>query len=124
MKLLLDTHALIWAATDPDRLSPKAREAIGDTGNDVWVSAISGWEIVIKRARGRLTFPDPDRTMLRHLGFTELPIELAHAAEVGRLPDVHRDPFDRMLVAQARHERMKLVTADQTLAEYDVDRLW
>ncbi|HET8930127.1 MAG TPA: type II toxin-antitoxin system VapC family toxin [Acidimicrobiales bacterium] len=124
MRLLLDTHALIWAARDPGRLSARAAAAIRDQDNDVWVSAASGWEIAIKRARGRLNFPDPDREMLGQLGMTELSIALVHGAEVARLPDHHRDPFDRMLIAQARVEQLSLVSADGAIAAYDVEVCW
>lgn len=121
MKLLLDTHALIWAATDVDRLSVRAADAIRDPNNDVHVSAITGWEIAIKRARGRLQFPDVDRTMLESLRLTELPVLLRHTAAVGALPEHHRDPFDRMLIAQAQCDRLVLATADPRLAAYGVE---
>lgn len=124
MRLLLDTHALIWAAADPDRLSGRAAEAIADPGNDVHVSAVSAWEVAIKRARGRLRFPDVDTGLLRTLRFAGLPIALEHAVEVGRLPVHHRDPFDRMLVAQARTDDLTLVTRDRLLEPYDVALWW
>lgn len=124
MRLLLDTHALIWAAADRDRLSERAADAIADPDNDVYVSAVSGWEVAIKRARGRLRFPDVDRGLLRALRFAELPIGLGHAVEVGLLPVHHRDPFDRMLVAQARVDDLTLVSSDRLLAPYDVALWW
>lgn len=124
MRLLLDTHALIWAARAPDRLSDAAVAAISDPDNDVYVSAVTGWEVAIKRARGRLRFPDVDRTMLDALQMTELPVSLAHAAEAGSLPGHHRDPFDRMLVAQARVDGLSLVTRDQAMEPYEVARHW
>lgn len=124
MKLLVDTHALIWAARDPGRLSERAHDELRNPENDVWVSAVSGWEIALKRARGRLRFPDPDRKMLSTLGFRELPVSLVHAAELAILPDHHRDPFDRMLIAQARHERFTLVSTDRVFDDYDVDLVW
>ena len=124
MRLLLDTHALIWAARDADRLSDRAADAIRDPANDVHVSAVSGWEIAIKRARGRLRFPDVDRAMLAALRLTELPVTLRHAAEVGRLPDHHRDPFDRMLVAQARADDLTIVSQDSALSAYGVAVIW
>lgn len=95
-----------------------------DPGNDVAVSAVAGWEIAIKRTLGRLRFPDPDRTMLDRLGMTELLITLAHAAEVAMLPEHHRDPFDRMLIAQARADKLTLVSTDRAFAAYDVDVYW
>jgi PIN domain nuclease of toxin-antitoxin system len=122
--LLLDTHALIWAATDPGRLSERAAAAISDPENDVYVSAVSGWEVATKRARGRLRFPDVERQLLAALQLTELPVTLGHASEVGRLPGHHRDPFDRMLVAQARSDQLTIVSRDQALAAYDVTLHW
>ncbi len=124
MRLLLDTHALIWTAADPTRLSERAVAAITDPGNDVYVSAVSGWEVAIKRARGRLRFPDVDRDLLRTLRLAELPITLRHAVEAGHLPAHHRDPFDRMLVAQARVDDLMLVTRDRLLEPYDVALWW
>lgn len=124
MNLLLDTHALIWAAADPAMLSSGASEAMRDPANDVFVSAVSGWEISIKRARGRLRFPDVDRPMVAALRFTELPVTLAHGAEAGGLPAHHRDPFDRMLIAQGRVEGLTVVSRDQAFTDYDVALLW
>ena len=124
MRLLLDTHALIWAATDPARLSERAASAIADPEHDVFVSAASAGEVGIKRARGRLRFPDVDAAMLAALQMHELPISLRHAVEVGGLPQHHRDPFDRMLVAQARVDAMTVVSRDRLLAAYDVAVLW
>lgn len=124
MRLLLDTHALIWAARDPERLSGRARSVIADPDNDVAASAVNGWEIAIKRSRGRLIFPQPDRTMLATLGLTELTVTLDHARELSKLPDHHRDPFDRMLIAQAQHEQLHLVSADRAFDAYDVEVLW
>lgn len=124
MRVLLDTHALIWAAADAEKLSERAAEIIRDPANDVFVSAVSGWEIAIKRARGRLRFPDVDRDMLAELQFHELPVTLAHGAEAGGLPPLHRDPFDRMLIAQGRIEGCTIVSRDRIFAEYDANALW
>lgn len=124
MKILLDTHALIWAAVDPDRLSERAEEVIVDSRNDVYVSAVSAWEIAIKRAKGLLRFPDLDDRVLRALRFMELPVSIHHGSAVGRLPIHHRDPFDRMLVAQARSESMTIVTRDSMITAYDVRTCW
>lgn len=124
MKLLLDTHALIWAASDVARLSDRAAAAIRDPGNDVYVSAVSGWEISIKRGRGRLRFPEVDRAMLGALRLTELPVLLRHAAEIATLPDHHRDPFDRMLIAQTRADDLTLVSRDHAFDAYEVPVLW
>lgn len=124
MRLLLDTHALIWAATDASRLSTTASAAIAEPAHDVHVSAVSGWEIAIKRSRGRLRFPDVTAAMLATLGMDELPVTLRHAEELATLPDHHRDPFDRMLVAQARADRLTIVSRDPRLADYEVALLW
>lgn len=124
MRLLLDTHALIWSATDPDQLSDVAATAIRDPENDVFVSAVSGWEIAIKRSRGRLRFPDVDRAMLASLRLTEFPVTLAHAAAIAHLPDHHRDPFDRMLIAQARADDLTVVTRDRAFDAYEVSLAW
>jgi PIN domain nuclease of toxin-antitoxin system len=124
VKLLLDTHTLIWMATDPGQLSEPAATAITDPTHDVYVSAVSGWEISIKRARGRLRFPDVNREMLRALRLTELPVTLRHTAGIAALPDHHRDPFDRMLVAQARTDDLTIVTRDPAIASYDVAVHW
>ena len=124
MRRLLDTHALIWAAADPARLSAAAAEAIRDPENDVYVSAVTAWEVAIKRAVGRLRFPDVDRELLSSLRFAELPISLDHAAEAGRLPPHHRDPFDRMLIAQARVDGLVVVSADRSFEPYEVARRW
>jgi PIN domain nuclease of toxin-antitoxin system len=124
VKLLLDTHALIWMARDHERLSERAASALRDPSHDVFVSAVSGWEIAIKRARGRLRFPDVDREMVSALQLTELPVALRHAAEIGTLPHHHRDPFDRMLIAQARTDGLTLVSRDQAFSAYDVAVHW
>jgi PIN domain nuclease of toxin-antitoxin system len=124
VRLLLDTHALIWAAADPGRLPGRARDALTDPGNVVLVSAATVWEIAIKRARGRLRFPPVDDALLDRAGYRDLAISRAHAAAVEDLPDHHADPFDRMLVAQARTDDLVLLTADEAVRRYDVRWLW
>ncbi len=120
MELLLDTHAFIWwSAVDP-RLIEGARAAIADPGNRVIVSAVSIWEIAIKRATGKLVFDDDILQVLTQTGFDSLDITPAHAAAVGALPMHHADPFDRLLVAQARAERLVLVSQDRRLLPYGV----
>jgi PIN domain nuclease of toxin-antitoxin system len=124
VRLLLDTHAFLWAAADPDQLKPKARAAIEDSGNEVLVSAAVAWEISVKLALGKLTVPaDPAvwfPARVHSLGFQELAITAAHALGVGGLPNVHRDPFDRIMIAQAQIEGLTLVTRDSENQKYPV----
>ena len=123
MRLLLDTHALLWALAEPDRLDARAREALQDGRNEVLVSAASIWEIAIKRAAGKLRAPDDLLDVIAASGFGTLAITAGHATLAGALPPNHRDPFDRMLVAQAQVESLTIVTRDQRLVAYDVDVL-
>jgi PIN domain nuclease of toxin-antitoxin system len=120
MNLLLDTHVLLWWLDDPAQLSEVAGTAIRDGANVVWVSAATAWEIVIKKTLGKLDAPDNLDEVLRECRFTPLPITIAHALAVQSLPMHHRDPFDRMLVAQARAEGMTIVTHDPKVLEYPV----
>jgi PIN domain nuclease of toxin-antitoxin system len=120
VNLLLDTHALIWALTNDPRLSPAAREALEDGSNPVFVSAVSAWEIVIKKSLGKLKAPDNYQEELDAHAFTALDVTTAHALRVGALPDHHQDPFDRFLVAQAQVEGLTLVTRDANVQRYDV----
>lgn len=121
MRLLLDTHILLWTLLTPGRLPSAARDALADDANDTVVSVASVWEIAIKHALGRLNVPvDRLDELIAELGCTLLPITLPHAIAAGALPRLHNDPFDRMLIAQARHEALTLVTADVTLRRYDV----
>jgi PIN domain nuclease of toxin-antitoxin system len=119
MRLLLDAHALMWWAADID-LSSAAREAIADAGNEVWVSAATAWEISIKRARGRLDWPEDIVAAIQQNGFIALSIRVEHAIAAGELPPIHGDPFDRMLVAQAQSEGLTVVTRDADIARYEV----
>ena len=121
MILLLDTHVLLWAAHDPDKLSAKARAAIIEPANELWFSAASIWEVAIKATIGRSDFEFDAGVLRRALvenGYVELAVDSRHAAEVAALPRIHRDPFDRLLVAQARIEGCQLLTVDRTLADY------
>ena len=121
MKLLLDTHLLLWAAEDSPRLSPAARALINDPINDLFFSAASLWEIAIKRGLGRDDFKVEPRVLRRGLvdnGYTELPITGAHTLTLDLLPPLHRDPFDRILVAQALSEGFTLLTVDSLVAQY------
>ena len=120
MRLLLDTHALLWTLDDPARLRAEAREAIEDERNDVFVSAASAWEIAIKRALGKLVAPDDIEAGVSQQGFSPLHVAFQHARVAGALPRHHEDPFDRMLIAQAQSEGLTLVTRDARMAAYAV----
>jgi PIN domain nuclease of toxin-antitoxin system len=121
MIFLLDTHLLLWAALDDPRLSREARRVISDDDNELMFSAASVWEVGIKAAKGRADFTISPRVFRRSLlqnGYDELAITALHGIEAGALPQIHGDPFDRMLVAQARTEGIPLLTADDRLAAY------
>ena len=121
MKLLLDTHLLLWAAGDPDRLSAAARALIGVPENEVWFSAASVWEVAIKSGLGRADFQVNPRLLRRGLldnGYHELPVGSEHAVAIDSLPPLHKDPFDRLLVAQAMVEGITLLTSDAMVAQY------
>jgi PIN domain nuclease of toxin-antitoxin system len=121
MKLLLDTQLLLWAAGDPSRLSAAATALISEPENELFFSAASLWEIAIKHGLGRPDFKVDARVLRRGLldnGYSELPIGSAHAVAIGSLPDIHKDPFDRILVAQSTVEGITLLTADGLVAQY------
>lgn len=119
MKLLLDSHVLLWWLADSEEIAGDAADQI-ERADEVFVSAASVWEIEIKRAKGKLTSPADLRWRLAQSGFQELMISGKHAEEAARLPDHHSDPFDRMLVAQARIENLTLMTADDQIPRYRV----
>jgi PIN domain nuclease of toxin-antitoxin system len=121
MKLLLDTHLLLWAAAMPGRLSPSARALLADPEHELLFSAASIWEVAIKAAMGRPDFRANARLLRRGLldnGYVEVPVTSQHAVEIDSLPAIHRDPFDRILVAQARVEGVEFVTTDEVVARY------
>lgn len=122
-RLLLDTHALVWWSSDVPQLNSLAHDEIADPRNEVFVSAITGWEIAVKRAKGRISAPDNLGTVIEDRGFTHLPLTFRHAEQAGSLPMHHRDPFDRFLVAQAQIEGLVLVTRDARIRLYDVPTL-
>jgi len=121
LKLLLDTHLLLWAAGHPDRLSVEARAVIDSPDNELLFSPASLWEVVIKRGLGRDDFKVDARLLRRGLldnGYSELPIVSDHVVAIESLPPIHKDPFDRVLVAQALVEGVTLLTTDALLARY------
>lgn len=121
MKFLLDTHIILWAAGEPEKLSESARDMLNDYRNSLYFSVASLWEIVIKRGVGRADFKVDAhrlRKMLILNGYTELPITSEHVLRVETLPEIHKDPFDRILIAQARSEAMLLLTVDAFVIEY------
>jgi PIN domain nuclease of toxin-antitoxin system len=124
VNLLLDSHVLLWWLEDAPRLGLEARDAVADPSSTVYVSAASAWEIAIKAALGRLRGRGQVARWLpgaiAHYRFVELPVTVRHAVEVESLPRYHADPFDRLLVAQARVEGLTLVTADAAIRRYDV----
>lgn len=123
-RLLLDTHALLWWLSGDSSLGERARAAIADPRNVVFVSAASGWEISIKRAIGKLRVEAEDLdSIVEEEGFTHLPITFFHGTQAGTLPQHHKDPFDRMLVAQAQAEGLTIVTADAEISDYGVQVL-
>ncbi|MEK7475900.1 MAG: type II toxin-antitoxin system VapC family toxin [Candidatus Coatesbacteria bacterium] len=124
MKLLLDTHILLWAMAGDERMRPAARRAITDSANTVYVSAASAWEIAIKAGLGRVRIPPNTSKWLpaeiERSQFLALPVTIDHALAVERLPRHHNDPFDRLLVAQAKADGLTLVTHDRNLCRYDI----
>ena len=121
MRILLDTHVLLWAVGESDRLPEAARKWLEDSNNEVFFSAASLWEIAIKASLGREDFQvDPAQILevMPETGFSELPVKAQHAVEVSRLPMIHKDPFDRLLVAQSKVEPMLLLTNDELLVSY------
>jgi len=121
MKLLLDTHLLLWAAGTPDRLPAGARELLDDPQNEPIFSSASLWEVAIKQSLGRADFRVDARLLRRGLldnGYGELPITSEHAVALDGLPSIHKDPFDRILIAQAMVEGITLLTADPLVAQY------
>ena len=125
MRVLIDTHVWLWMWSEPEKLRNETRTIVEDPETELHVSAVSAWEISVKAHAGRLRLPTDAGDWLadaRHLAdVTQLPITFAHASRAGNLPDHHRDPFDRMLVAQAQIESLALVTADPQLAAYPVE---
>jgi PIN domain nuclease of toxin-antitoxin system len=121
MRLLLDTHVLLWWLADDRRLGLNTRALIEDADNSVYVSAASAWEISIKRGLGKLKAPESLDAIILDEGFEQLDISFLHGERAGALPPLHHDPFDRMLVAQALAEQMTLISSDKVMAGYGLD---
>jgi PIN domain nuclease of toxin-antitoxin system len=128
VRILIDTHALLWWLFDDARLSHSARDTISVADNEILVSAASAWEIATKRRIGKLPeagdIVERLQTYIRKARFTELDISIAHASLAGNLPGPHRDPFDRMLIAQAKLLHIPIITIDTTFSDYGVTALW
>ena len=128
MRALLNTHAFIWWVTDDSQLSANARNVIADSGNILFLSVVSAWEIVIKNKLGKLTLPEPvEQYIPGRLAinrFESLPIQMSHVLQVASLPSIHRDPFDRILIAQSQVENLPIVTIDQQITQYLVQTIW
>lgn len=118
-RVLLDTHVLLWWLADDPELGTNARAVISDGNNEIYVSAASSWEISIKKRNGKLTGPDNIDSIVEQERFIKLPISLVHGELAGQLPDHHKDPFDRMLIAQAQTEKLTILTADEKIQQYD-----
>jgi PIN domain nuclease of toxin-antitoxin system len=128
MRLLLDTVTFLWVISDGPDLSGRVRELVVDPENDVYLSAVSAWEIAVKHALGRLPLPDlPERFVpeqRRHQGIEELPLDGESALHLNRLAMLHKDPFDRMVVCQAITQRLLLLTPDDLISQYPVRAAW
>ena len=128
MNVLIDAHTFLWWNTDDPLLSRRAKEIIANGQNEVFLSAASIWEIVIKTVKGRLVLPEPPAQYIsRRMSlyrFRPLPIQISHAVHVYELPPYHNDPFDRMLIAQSRLEALPLVTNDEDIRRYELETIW
>lgn len=128
MKGLLDTHTFLWWITENPQLSPRVREIVSNGDNVLFLSAVSGWEMVIKAKLGKLHLPENLEGFISEQlavnAINTLPVQMSHALHVYSLPDLHRDPFDRMLVAQAQLEKLPILTIDPQIAQYLVETIW
>jgi PIN domain nuclease of toxin-antitoxin system len=128
MNALLDTHTFLWWVTDAPQLSETARSFIANPDNKIFFSVASGWEILIKVGTGKLSIPDePNIYITSRLidnRFEVLPIDLPHVLQIAKLPDNHRDPFDRIIIAQSQVARMPILTIDRLIVQYAVDVIW
>jgi PIN domain nuclease of toxin-antitoxin system len=120
MRYLLDTHIFVWFVTEPEKLGQEMHDSLRDFGNEVYLSAATFWEIAMNRNRGRMNFPGDVAEEMLAANFVELPVTGAHYEAAVALPEIHKDPFDRLLVAQALTEGLVLVTRDKLLSAYNV----
>ncbi len=128
MRILLDTHAFLWSVMDDPKLSDRARSNFLDADNELLISAVTGFEIAVKYALGKLELAEPPRDFMenriRNNALTQLPISLSHTYRLSHLPLHHRDPFDRLLISQALEEDIPLLSADSAFGLYDVEVIW
>ena len=128
MNVLLDTHAFLWWVVDDSQLSTTAKAIIVEPTNTIYLSVVSAWEIIIKERTGKLSLPESPETYipsrLTANRFVTLPVEMPHVLKVASLPDHHRDPFDRLLIAQSQVENLSLLTVDHLIGQYSVDIIW
>ena len=128
MRILLDTHAFLWSVTEDTRLSDRARSTFLDADNELLISAVTGFEITVKYALGKLELAEPPREFIenriRNNALGRLPISLAHTYRLSHLPHHHRDPFDRLLISQALEEDIPVLSADSAFGLYDVEVIW
>jgi PIN domain nuclease of toxin-antitoxin system len=128
MQVILDTNAFLWWVTDDDKLSKAARTIISEPQNTIFFSVASAWEIVIKYQLGKLPLPDPPKLYIpnrvKHYGFIILAIELKEVLRITNLATHHKDPFDRILIAQGQSQKLPIITSDKKFALYDVDIIW
>jgi PIN domain nuclease of toxin-antitoxin system len=128
MRYLLDTHAFLWFVTDDSRISPKAKSIIKDNHNEIYFSAASAWEMSIKSRLGRLTIEgELEPFIVQQLAensFSPLSITISHSIYTSTLPEIHKDPFDRMIIAQSKVENMSLISKDKNIKKYKVPIVW
>jgi len=128
MNVLLDTHAFLWWVIDDPQLSDPARTIIAEPNNTIYFSVVSAWEIIIKERTGKLSLPEPPKiyipSRLASNQFASLTVQMQHVLQVASLPDYHRDPFDRLLIAQSQTEQLPILTVDLMFSHYSVDVIW
>jgi len=128
MRILLDTHTFLWWVADDPKLSANAKAIIANPDNDVYFSVVSAWEIIIKVGTGKLTLPEPPETYIPSRvalnQFEILTVQMSHILRVNSLPNFHKDPFDRLLIAQSMEENLSIVTIDNLIIQYLVKSIW